>query len=61
VLVVAPPEAAAPPAEADVDDELRAALGSMSVKEAAQAVAEATGLPRRTLYQRALALKAGDA
>jgi 16S rRNA (cytidine1402-2'-O)-methyltransferase len=61
VLVVAPPHAAAPPTEADVDEQLRAALGSMSVKEAAQTVAEATGLPRRTLYQRALALKAGDA
>ncbi len=60
VLVIAPPDAAEPPAQADVDAALRAALGSAGVKEAAQAVAAATGLSRRELYQRALAIKAED-
>jgi 16S rRNA (cytidine1402-2'-O)-methyltransferase len=59
VLVVGPPGPALPPAEAEIDAELEAALATMGVKEAAQAVAEATGVPRRRLYQRALALKAG--
>ncbi len=58
VLVIAPPDEAAPPEEADVDAALREALRSSGVKEAAQAVAAATGLSRRELYQRALALKA---
>jgi 16S rRNA (cytidine1402-2'-O)-methyltransferase len=58
VLVIAPPEADAPPAEADVDAALRDALKSMGVKEAADRVATSTGLSRRTLYQRALKLKA---
>jgi 16S rRNA (cytidine1402-2'-O)-methyltransferase len=57
VLVIAPPEEQAAPAEADVDALLENALTSMGVKEAAEMVAEATRLPRRTLYQRALALK----
>ena len=57
VLVVGPPEAAAPPADEDVDVALRDALKTTSVKEAARAVAAATGLSRRDLYQRALALK----
>jgi len=57
VLVVAPPDERAAPDEADVDAALREALATMSVKEAAQAVAAATGLSRRELYQRALALK----
>ena len=57
VLLIAPPDAAAPPDEAEVDALLRAALGSAGVKQAAADVADMTGLPRRTLYQRALALK----
>ena len=56
VVLVAPPSAPAPPAEADIDAALARALQTAGVKEAAQAVAEATGLPRRQLYQRALAL-----
>jgi 16S rRNA (cytidine1402-2'-O)-methyltransferase len=57
VLVVAPPEEAAPPDQADIDASLRDALKSMGVKEAADRVAATTGLSRRTLYQRALKLK----
>jgi 16S rRNA (cytidine1402-2'-O)-methyltransferase len=57
VLVIAPPGEKPKPAEADVDAQLRHALVTRSVKEAAQLVAEATGLPRRDLYQKALALK----
>jgi 16S rRNA (cytidine1402-2'-O)-methyltransferase len=58
VLVVAPPGQAERPEAAAVDDDLLAALQRLSVKEAAEAVAQKTGLSRRELYQRALALKA---
>jgi 16S rRNA (cytidine1402-2'-O)-methyltransferase len=47
------------PSETDIDAALRDALATMGVKEAAQSVAEATGVSRRALYQRALALKSG--
>jgi 16S rRNA (cytidine1402-2'-O)-methyltransferase len=56
VIVIAP--AADPPVgEQDIDDMLRRALVGASVKEAVAAIAEATGQPRRQIYQRALALK----
>jgi 16S rRNA (cytidine1402-2'-O)-methyltransferase len=42
----------------DIDAALKAALAAMSVKDASTAVAEATGRPRREVYQRALALAA---
>jgi 16S rRNA (cytidine1402-2'-O)-methyltransferase len=57
VLIIAPAAEADAPAEADVDALLQRALRSAGVKEAASAVAEATGLPRRGLYQRALTLR----
>lgn len=57
VLVVGPPLAVAAVEEADVDAALRQALGRMRVKEAAEAVAAAFNLPKRQVYQRALALK----
>jgi 16S rRNA (cytidine1402-2'-O)-methyltransferase len=41
---------------ADLDAALRAALGSMRVKEAAETVSKALGLPRREVYQAALRL-----
>ena len=56
VLVIAPPAAAAPPSEDDTDALLCAALARTSLKDAVGEVAVATGLPRRKLYQRALAL-----
>jgi 16S rRNA (cytidine1402-2'-O)-methyltransferase len=40
----------------DVDAALEAALATMSVKDASAVVAEATGRPRREVYQRALIL-----
>ncbi|SOB92545.1 16S rRNA (cytidine1402-2'-O)-methyltransferase [Rhodobacter sp. JA431] len=40
----------------DIDAALRDRLGRMRVKEAASEVAQALGLPRREVYQRALAL-----
>ena len=40
----------------DLDAALETALATMSVKDASAAVAEATGRPRREVYQRALAL-----
>ena len=56
VLVVAPPAAAPPLGGDDADALLRAALARTSLKDAVGEVAVATGLSRRTLYQRALAL-----
>lgn len=43
-----------------LDAALDTALETMSVKDASAAVAEATGLPRREVYQRALALVGRD-
>jgi 16S rRNA (cytidine1402-2'-O)-methyltransferase len=55
-LVVGPaPETVAEAAE--LDDLLRAALRRHSVREAASGVAEATGLPRRVVYARALEMQ----
>jgi len=59
VVVVGPPVHAAP-AAADVDAVLVALLAKGGVREAAEAAAAVTGLPRRDLYQRALALKAEE-
>ncbi|MBF9058389.1 16S rRNA (cytidine(1402)-2'-O)-methyltransferase [Rhodobacterales bacterium HKCCSP123] len=56
VLVVGHPVVIAP-TQGDLDAALTAALGRLRVKEAAAEVAEALGLPRRDVYQRALALK----
>ncbi len=46
--------------EVDLDTELRRALADMSVRDAANLVAEAHGLPRRQVYQAALALGKDD-
>jgi 16S rRNA (cytidine1402-2'-O)-methyltransferase len=60
VLVVGRPVTVVPEL-GDVDAALLEALGRLRVKEAAAEVAEALGLPRRDVYQRALALKDEDA
>ena len=57
VIVIGPPDPAETPGEEAVDDLLRAALAQLSVKEAAALVAGQTGISRRPLYARALALK----
>lgn len=60
VLVVGPPEAglAEAAAEATLEEQLSAALASgLSLRDAAAMVAEATGLPRKQVYQTALALR----
>jgi 16S rRNA (cytidine1402-2'-O)-methyltransferase len=57
VIVIAPP-AGETAIDADtIDDMLRRALDRASVKDAVGEVAAATGMPRREVYQRALALK----
>jgi 16S rRNA (cytidine1402-2'-O)-methyltransferase len=56
VLVIGPPAAAAQPSAEDADAHLREALARTSLKAAVAEVAATTGLPRRQIYQRALAL-----
>lgn len=55
VVVIGPPNAdsSAPP---DIDALLRDALATMSVRDAAATVAAATGLPRKEVYSKALAI-----
>jgi 16S rRNA (cytidine1402-2'-O)-methyltransferase len=60
VVVVAPPPEEAPPEAEEVDALLRQALARASVKDAVAEVAAATGIARRDVYQRALALGRGD-
>lgn len=55
VICVGPPERTAPDAD-DIEAALAKALKTMGVRDAAKAVAEATGAPKRDIYQRALAL-----
>src|SRR5579863_2422639 len=56
VLVIGPPAASAQPSVADAEAMLREALARNSLKDAVAEIAEATGVPRRQLYQRALEL-----
>lgn len=57
VLLVGPPRAAEVNAD-DADDLLRDALSSMKASQAAAHVARATGIDRKTLYERAMAMRA---
>ena len=63
VLVIAPPQAPQRVSTAATENLLREALTRVSLKDAVGEVAAATGLPRREIYQRALALveAAGEA
>jgi 16S rRNA (cytidine1402-2'-O)-methyltransferase len=56
VVLVGPPAAAAPIAEAELDRLLEGALETLSVKDAAAAISARTGAPRRQVYARALTL-----
>jgi 16S rRNA (cytidine1402-2'-O)-methyltransferase len=60
VIVVGPPGDAPPSSQADADALLRDALARLPTAKAASEVAKATGLDRRALYARAMALKEGD-
>lgn len=57
VIVVGPPEQSQPADAVDADALLVEALGHLSPARAASEVAQATGLPRRELYARALEMK----
>ncbi|MEM9435541.1 MAG: 16S rRNA (cytidine(1402)-2'-O)-methyltransferase [Pseudomonadota bacterium] len=59
VVVLGKPLAAAFD-DAEIDARLRALLANMRLKEAVEAVSQAFGLPRRDIYQRALAIKEED-
>jgi len=56
ITVVVGPPAAEDTDAADLDAQLRAAMAGNSLKDAAALVAGATGMPRKTVYARALAL-----
>jgi len=59
VLVVGPPDADAAQGEPDpaaLDAKIEAALATLGVRDAADRVSAATGLPRRQVYARALVL-----
>ena len=58
VIMVAAPTEDSPITGLDLDAKIDTALASMSVKDAAAVVAADTGLPRRDVYARALALVA---
>nr|MCU0888647.1 16S rRNA (cytidine(1402)-2'-O)-methyltransferase [Rubritepida sp.] len=56
ICIVIGPAPAETTAEADLDTQLRDAMRSASLRDAAALVAAATGLPRKQVYQRALDL-----
>ena len=62
VIVIAPPDKSAVLAAdaVDIDTQLGAALESLGVRDAAAKVAAATGVSKRELYSRALALTGRD-
>jgi 16S rRNA (cytidine1402-2'-O)-methyltransferase len=61
VVVVGPPEPASRIADTDIDARLRCLLTTLSLRDAVAQLATETGLARRTLYGRALALQGDEA
>jgi 16S rRNA (cytidine1402-2'-O)-methyltransferase len=57
VIVVGPPGEKLAPGEEEIDAALREAMARLTPSRAAAEVAEKLGLPRRTVYERAQALK----
>ncbi len=57
VIVVGPPELAAPVTASDIEKRLRALLAGHSLRDAVAQLAAETGIARRMLYERALALQ----
>jgi 16S rRNA (cytidine1402-2'-O)-methyltransferase len=57
VIVVGPPGEAEPAGAAEIDEALRKAMTRLSASRAAAEVAQALKLPRREVYERALALR----
>lgn len=57
VIVVAPPGEQAAPEQDEIDEALREAMARLSPSRAAAEVAERLGVPKRQVYERALALK----
>jgi 16S rRNA (cytidine1402-2'-O)-methyltransferase len=60
VIVVGPPEAAPKTANPGIDERLRALLSRQSLRDAVAQLATETGIGRRALYERALALRHED-
>ena len=60
VIIIGPPEMAAAATASDVDLRLRALLAGHSLRDAVAQLAAETGIARRTLYERALAVQQGD-
>ncbi len=60
VIVVGPPESAPVMADAEVEQRLRTLLAEHSLRDAVALLADQTGIARRTLYERALALQHGQ-
>lgn len=59
VIVVAPPGKEPEPKEETIDDLLREALPGRTLRDAVDLVAGRLNLPRRAVYERALAIKSG--
>ena len=57
VLLFGPPEHQDETSEAELDEMLADALARLTVKDAAKEIAAKTGLPRKTIYDRAVQLK----
>ena len=56
---MAPPGDRQPPGDGVIDDLLREAIQGRSLRDAVDIVAERLALPRRAVYERALAMKPG--